>query len=113
MVVETLKEICLRQEQRDTRTRFHCRVPANFYGFKGHFEGQPILPGVCQLRLVTDGIAMIAAPPSIARVEKMKFHNLILPDTAFIIELEPQSNAWCYRIFSSAGEFASGKIILR
>jgi 3-hydroxyacyl-[acyl-carrier-protein] dehydratase len=113
MVVETLNDICFQQEHENTITRFHCRVSADFYGFRGHFDGRPILPGVCQLKLVSEGISLLSAPPSIARVEKMKFHNLIVPDTAFIIELEPQTDAWRYRIFSDTADYASGKIVLR
>ena len=113
MVVNTLKEICIRQEQTGSTTRFQCCIPSEFYGFEGHFEGQPILPGVCQLKLVTEAVAAVSGPPRIDRIDRMKFHNFIVPGTAFTLEIESSGRAWQYRLYSDDTAYASGKIILR
>ena len=113
MATSALTDICLDTTRAGAVTRFHCRIPADFRGFEGHFDNNPILPGVFQLKLVTDGIALIDAPPKIDRIERMKFHNLILPDTEFVIELEKQSSGWAYRLHENDKVYSSGKIILR
>ena len=113
MATNTLIDICTKQTQNENTTQFHCRIPADFYGFEGHFENRPILPGVCQLRLVTEGIAHVEKTPDIARIERMKFHNLIVPDTTFILEIERHPTGWAFRICDGDKIFSSGKIILR
>lgn len=109
----TLRMVCHRQETDGEITRFYCQAPPDFVMFNGHFPGMPILPGVAQLGLAVEAITKLTAAPSIARFEKMKFHNLIVPDTKFIMELTPLIAAWGYRIFDEKQEYASGKIVLR
>ncbi|MBN2527378.1 MAG: hypothetical protein JXR76_13365 [Deltaproteobacteria bacterium] len=114
MAIEKLSDICFKQEQDGNITRFYCRISDTFYGFEGHFENQPILPGVCQLQLVVEGVTSITSrAPSIQSVDRMKFQNLILPGGEFILELESMPNAWQYRLYGNDHDFASGKMVLR
>ena len=52
-----------------------------FLGFKGHFPGRPIVPGVCEIALV-ELLAQLATGNGslkIVRIEKMKFRAPLLP----------------------------------
>lgn len=113
MAENSLLTICSKQEQEGQISRFYCTVLDDFYGFRGHFEGQPVLPGVCQLRLVVEAVTHVHGAPSIKCIEKVKFHNLIVPNTSFVIEIEAVPAQWKYRIFNKYNDFASGKIISR
>ncbi|MBN2718674.1 MAG: hypothetical protein JXX14_22705 [Deltaproteobacteria bacterium] len=110
---KSLERICFEQAHEENRFRFRCLIPADYYGFKGHFENVPILPGVCQLTLVTEAVSLVDGPPSIARIERMKFHNLIVPNTEFTLEIERLAQGWSYRLFYEETPFSSGKIVTK
>ncbi|MBN2342654.1 MAG: hypothetical protein JXX29_16545 [Deltaproteobacteria bacterium] len=113
MSSSSLNRICRHREQDGGTARFHCVVPEDFFGFQGHFNGHPIMPGVCQLQLVVEAIAETEYPIRISRFERVKFHNLITPGTAFVISVETKGNDFLYQIYNETAAFASGKIVLR
>ena len=40
--------------QSDSGTTFHIRLNPNHFIYKGHFPGQPVLPGVCTLQIIKE-----------------------------------------------------------
>jgi len=40
--------------QSDSGTTYHIRLNPNHYIYKGHFPGQPVLPGVCSLQIIKE-----------------------------------------------------------
>lgn len=55
--------------------------PASFVGFRGHFPGNPILPGVCILQAALDMVQRwCGQPPSLREVSQAKFFSSVGPD---------------------------------
>lgn len=48
-------------------------------GSRGHFDAQPILPGVAQLELVTRFASQFAGPAALKEVVQMKFTTPMTP----------------------------------
>ena len=50
--------------------------------FKGHFPGQPVVPGVCMMYIVKDLLEQeFAAPILLQTASQVKFLQLITPET--------------------------------
>lgn len=57
--------------------------------FKGHFPQQPVLPGVCQLEMISDAYSkFMAAGYRMESAREVKYASMILPDKHpnFVIE---------------------------
>ena len=60
--------------------------PKSFSGFNGHFPGQPILPGVCQIQCAVSLLSKaMSTPLKLASVVKVKFLNTVGPDEEIMI----------------------------
>ena len=59
-----------------------------FTGFKGHFENQPILPGICQLELVRAVVARgLDQQLSLMQVRSVKFLHVVKPGEEIDIQV--------------------------
>ena len=55
--------------------------PASFIGFMGHFPGQSILPGVCQVEMITAVISThLNCNLTLLSVSRAKFRNIVRPE---------------------------------
>lgn len=55
--------------------------PDNFIGFKGHFPGKPILPGVCQIQCALVLLSRILnGKVELVSIKKVKFLNTVEPN---------------------------------
>ena len=83
--------------------------------FKGHFENCPILPGVVQLHFVIKFIQMFFHKNvGVYDIIKLKFTNLILPDTLVHFELNKLSEdefSFCYG--NGDVKYSAGKIVIK
>ena len=83
--------------------------------FKGHFENCPILPGVVQLHFVIKFIQMFFHKNvGVYDIIKLKFTNLILPDTLVHFELNKLSEdefSFCYE--NGDVKYSAGKIVIK
>lgn len=73
---------------------FH--IPEDFYFFRGHFDGLPILPGVVQLELIVRRQIARLWPDldhGLSRVTQLKFKQLITPGTDLTLTLRRAPNA--------------------
>lgn len=53
--------------------------------FAAHFPGNPVLPGVCQVRLVTELIRQVYKKPYVLRTAKsIKYSGLITPSLSVV-----------------------------
>ena len=68
-------------------------VPRNTGFVRGHFEGDPILPGVVQLKHValTETRRRFPELRALARVTRVKFKRMVLPGEALLLTLERKS----------------------
>jgi 3-hydroxymyristoyl/3-hydroxydecanoyl-(acyl carrier protein) dehydratase len=62
-------------------------IPPDFVGFRGHFEGNPVVPGVCIIAAVVLGAeTTLKCPLKIARVVSSKFYSPVLPNLRVVME---------------------------
>lgn len=67
-------------EDADSR-KYGIRLNANHVIFKGHFPGNPIVPGVCQIQLVTEILEeYLGRPLFLKQVVNIKFLTVLKPD---------------------------------
>ena len=107
--------VLLAQECTHTGYVLHCKVPENLYYLAGHFPQVPVVPGVCQLRWVIKSIETYAGSPlHITAMEAVKFHHILFPGQAFLLEMkfDRQASKWVYRLFSEEQTFASGRLLV-
>ena len=72
---------------------FLYHIPADFPAFNGHFPGNPLVPGVCQLGLCADAYGRAHGKRvEIAGVSRGKFLRPILPLTKVQVMLTPRAN---------------------
>lgn len=100
-------------EQETRRVLLELTVPADLLYFNGHFEGAPILPGVVQLDwAISYGRQYFALAPHFLGMLGLKFQRVILPGAVVQLELlhDPQKSSLAFRMASTAGQHASGRI---
>lgn len=91
--------------------RLDLQVPAGLACFEGHFPGHPLVPGVVQVAwAVACARRYLAAPDAVARVDALKFQQMILPGASIGLEMQrdPGTSVVRFRIRSGAGVHASG-----
>jgi acyl-CoA synthetase (AMP-forming)/AMP-acid ligase II/3-hydroxymyristoyl/3-hydroxydecanoyl-(acyl carrier protein) dehydratase len=100
-------------EQEPQRVLMELTVPADLLYFNGHFEGAPILPGVVQLDwAISYGRRYFALAPQFLGMLGLKFQRVITPGMVVQLELlhDPQKSSLAFRMFSAAGQHASGRV---
>ena len=83
--------------------------------FSGHFPGDPILPGVAQLHMVTASIAKVLQRQLVLQsVARIKFKKLIRPGDVLDIRAEAtaKENQYSFQITSEQQEVCSGRLVL-
>jgi len=100
--------------QRDPLTaRLRLDIEARHPGFEGHFDNQPVLPGVVQLdwaeRLARE---LFALQPAFVGLDQLKFQQVIRPGSSVDIELTVNADGSELRfaLSSERGAHASGKL---
>lgn len=81
--------------------------------FAGHFPGDPILPGIAQLAMVSDLLAEMAGNNvSIQSISRVKFRKIIRPGDLLDIQATLDNNKalYTFRITSDGDIVCSGMI---
>jgi 3-hydroxymyristoyl/3-hydroxydecanoyl-(acyl carrier protein) dehydratase len=105
-------------ERRGDEVRITLAVPADLVFFEGHFEGNPMLPGVAQLVALVDARARRVFPEALAgmgarRVSRLKFQATVRPGDELELDLtlvpgdEPQVRFRLDRVVGADRETAS------
>ena len=83
--------------------------------FKGHFEECPILPGVIQLHFVVKFIKQFFhINLNKYDIMKLKFSNLVLPDTLVHFELHKLSDTeFSFSYENGDVKYSAGKLIIK
>ena len=83
--------------------------------FKGHFEKCPVLPGVIQLHFVIKFINLFFNKNiKVYDIIKLKFTNLILPDTLIHLEINRLNDdefSFCYE--KGSIKYSAGKVVIK
>jgi 3-hydroxymyristoyl/3-hydroxydecanoyl-(acyl carrier protein) dehydratase len=88
-------------------------TPADLPWFQGHFPGQPILPGIVQLKWAIEAAAqLVDAPGGLHGIQQLKFKQPIRPGTTLELTLErvDAGRAIVFTFASAAGEHSSGRL---
>lgn len=83
--------------------------------FSGHFPGDPILPGIAQLNMVTTTIAKALQKELILKnLARVKFKQLIRPGDILNIHAMSgkKDNSYSFKITSKQQEVCSGRLVL-
>ena len=83
-------------------------VPGTFSGYRGHFPGNPILPGIVQLSFIRRlAERRLGHPLRLAGVRRIKYLRVITPDMPVMLklDLEPQADGtWAANASFLTGE---------
>ena len=93
---------------------YHLFLPKNLQYFKGHFEGAPILPGVCQVHWgIEFGRRAFALNGSPVALKAIKFHHVIRPEQTVELRLDHDRTAGLiqFKFESERGVHSTGRIV--
>ncbi|MBE6421308.1 MAG: hypothetical protein E7027_04160 [Elusimicrobium sp.] len=94
---------------------FLYHIPADFPAFNGHFEGNPLLPAVCQMGLCADALSRQEGKPvEVAEVVRSKFMRPIGPGSRVRVSFTPRPEGkFLAELSSLSTEEKFSQIILR
>lgn len=91
---------------RETVLRRRYRLPAEFTGFQGHFEGNPVLPALAQVQLARDAAEQsLNHSLSVARIVQAKFLAPVTPGSVATLFFAPPADKggnWLFQIFAGS-----------
>ncbi|GAA3761873.1 3-hydroxyacyl-ACP dehydratase [Flavobacterium ginsengiterrae] len=81
MVLKDFYEVLSQEKTGDTKFNIRILVNANHEVFKGHFPGNPIMPGVCMIQIIKELTETITQSSlMIQTLSNVKFMALINPE---------------------------------
>lgn len=94
-------------------------VPGTFSGYRGHFPGNPILPGIVQLSFIRRlAERRLGRPLRLAGVRRIKYLRLITPDmpVTLTLTLEPgeKEDTWAANasfVNAEGGRVSAAKLV--
>lgn len=103
-----------RRSANGEQRRFDVHVPPHLPYFRGHFDGDPILPAVVQLQIVAIGQIEAAWPDleGLREITKLKFVRPVRPDDrlALVIERATGSGSVRFAISRDGDPCSSGTL---
>ena len=105
--------IVLKREPTASGSLLHLQVPTNLAYLDGHFPRFAVVPGVVQLKWVTEEIAAFTGRPAVVTaMSAVKFHELLRPGQSFCLEFSfnAQTSKWNYRLFHGERTISSGRL---
>jgi 3-hydroxyacyl-[acyl-carrier-protein] dehydratase len=61
----------------DSGTVFHIKLNPEHVIYKGHFPGQPVLPGVCMLQMIKECAQQLIDAPITNRRERLQYTRIV------------------------------------
>ncbi len=108
-----LKELT-RSDKNEIVAEVH--VPSDSPWFRGHFPGEPILPGVAQIGMVIDAIRQAQNQDlKVSGVRRVRFKQIIRPDDQLKIiaaPLKQNAGAYSFRILIEDEAACSGVMMV-
>ncbi|MCZ9954845.1 3-hydroxyacyl-ACP dehydratase [Brachyspira hyodysenteriae] len=79
--------------------------------FNGHFKNFKLLPAIAQVKIVTDIFKNIFNRDLIVtKLLKLKFTDMILPNTNIFIECHLSDNIISFKIYDDNKKYSDGKV---
>ncbi|WP_125718611.1 hotdog family protein [Flavobacterium ustbae] len=91
MVLKDFYKVLSEEKTGDAKYNIRILVNANHEVFKGHFPGNPIMPGVCMIQIIKELTeSIIKSPLVIQSLTNVKFMALINPEVnpELLLELD-------------------------
>ena len=67
--------------QDQTRITAVSKIPADFCAFNGHFPNEPIMPGICQIQLISVLVSKaLNKEYFLNEIKRVKFYNIVCPN---------------------------------
>ncbi|MDR0486063.1 MAG: hypothetical protein LBH29_04980 [Elusimicrobiota bacterium] len=106
--METIFEAMDKSFKARNENVFSFFIDANFPAFKGHFPGNPLLPGIVQIEFVLFCIKKLLGKDNIAlqEIHKVKFQKALLPNSSFDISIKAEAGKFYAVIQSGGGQIA-------
>ena len=102
-------------ELSEERARLTMFVPCTTHWFTGHFDDQPVLPGVAQVYWAEHFTRILfAMPRGSYQIKNLKFLTMVLPNTELELTIEHHSakRQWSFRYCREDTIYSSGTFIL-
>lgn len=97
--------------QLQQKTRFTIKLNPDHPVYKGHFPGNPVTPGVCQIAIIQELVAVIVdSPLRLISADNIKYPALMVPSSAGI-ECDIMIKQTDDHKLSVTSSFASGETI--
>lgn len=101
-----------RLDHDDRQAEAQVHVPGDCPFFQGHFPGEPILPGVAQVVLVTWVLGRVVGRPlRIQSVHRVKFTSPVRPGMDLVLRLTWEGPKVQWRLAGPEGEVSSGEVL--
>jgi 3-hydroxyacyl-[acyl-carrier-protein] dehydratase len=105
-------DLCVRTSNDVQSLSADVHVPPESPWFRGHFPGNPILPGIAQLAMVFDVLRHAFDGPSrVMEVSRVRFKQMILPDDRLVVEVTARparQGSYAFRITKSGELVCNG-----
>jgi len=89
MVLKDFYKVLSEEKSGDAKYNFRILVNADHEVFKGHFPGNPIMPGVCMIQIIKELTESVTKNPlMIQTLTNVKFMALINPEVNPELRLE-------------------------
>ncbi len=91
----------------------HCQIPPDLIYFDGHFDQNPILPGITQIHWAQAiGQRLFSTQGQFSHLEAIKFQNIIQPNCAVVLALtyHDEKQKLTFKYTSEQGVHSSGRI---
>jgi 3-hydroxymyristoyl/3-hydroxydecanoyl-(acyl carrier protein) dehydratase len=105
----------LRKQRQDNHLTLDLILPADLFWFKGHFPGQPILPGVAQINWVMHYAGQeMGLSGRFGGFDVVKFQQPVLPQQQIRLAIDwlAEKNRLIFSYHVGDRQASSGKIIL-
>ena len=80
--------------------------------FKGHFPGQPVVPGACMLQIVKEVLEMaLKHPVRLKKADQLKFMTMINPTNTPTIQLEIAYKPLDENTISTTAKLRNGEVV--
>ena len=108
------KLISLVDEGDERLVRFF--VSADLPIFKDHFQGFPVVPGVCQLKWMFAAIDDLTNPTASYRFKSLKYMRPMLPDAEYSLTISYKRScekleSLTFRFFNKSHVFSTGTLL--
>lgn len=99
------------EEQTSDMFRVRVFIDEKLPYFDGHFDNFKLLPAIAQVRIVLDIYKSIFSRDfSINKLLKLKFVNMIFPNTNITIECHCLNNILSFKIYDEDKKYSDGKV---